>query len=97
MEDVEENFGRIALLPDVRIAAASLLESEETADRQAAYEILERLVGSAAAAPDLSEIFFLTDVGGEIFFSTEKSHEGTYRVTDDYYLETISKSEPQMH
>ena len=85
MEDVQENFSRIAALPAIRIAAASLLESEEAADRQAAYENLERLVESAAA-PDLSEIFFLTEVGGRIFFSTEKSHEGGFRVTDSYYV-----------
>ena len=87
MDDVQENFSRIAALPAIRIAAASLLESEETVDRLAAYENLERLIGSAtAAAPDLSEIFFLTEVGGRIFFSTEKSNEGEYRVTDSYYL-----------
>ena len=87
MEDVQENFSRIAALPAIRIAAASLLESEEIADRQAVYENLEHLVESAtAAAPDLGEIFFLTEVGGRVFFSTEKSHEGEYRVTDSYYL-----------
>ena len=46
------------------------------------------MVGSAAV-PDLTEIFFLTDVGGRIFFSTEKSREGAYRVTDSYYLQGL--------
>ena len=85
MEDVQENFSRIAALPAIRIAAASLLESEESADRQAAYENLDRLIESAAT-PDLSEIFILTEVGGRIFFSTEKAREGGFRVTDSYYL-----------
>ena len=88
MEDVQENFSRIAALPAIRSAAASFLESENTPDHAAAYENLERLVGSAAV-PDLTEIFFLTDVGGRIFFSTEKSREGAYRVTDSYYLQGL--------
>ena len=85
MDDVEENFGRIAALSPIRVAASSLLEDEETADRQLAYDNLEKLVESAAV-PDLSEIFFLTEVGGRIFFSTDRLHEGEYRVTDNYYL-----------
>ena len=85
MDDVEENFRRIAALSPIRVAASSLLEDEETSDRQLAYENLGRLVESAAV-PDLTEIFFLTEVGGRIFFSTDKSHEGEYRVTDNYYL-----------
>lgn len=87
LEDVQADFSRIAALPAIRITAASLLESEEAADRQVAYENLELLIENAtAAAPDLKEIFFLTEVGGRIFFSTEKSNEGEYRVTDGYYL-----------
>ena len=86
IEDMQENLGRIADLPAVQNAAASLLAAEESPDRQGAYDTLERLVQSAAAAaPDLSEFFLLTDVGGRIFFSTEQAHEGEYRVTDTYY------------
>ena len=85
MEDVQENFNRIAALSTIRIAAASLLQTEGTAAQGATYENLDRLVESAAA-PDLREIFFLTEVGGRMFFSTDKSREGEFRVTDSYYL-----------
>ncbi len=84
--EVQDNLIRIADLPAIQSAAAALLAGDGSSGSQAAYETLERLVESvAAAAPDLSEIFFLTDVGGLIVFSTEKAHEGEYRVTDTYY------------
>ena len=86
IDEVQENLGRIADLPAIQEAAAFLLAGEESPNAQETYDTLERLVESAAAAaPELSEIFFLTDVGGRIFFSTDKAHEGGYRVTDSYY------------
>ena len=86
IEEVQENLGRIADLPAIQAAAATLLAEDGTSDDRAAYDTLERLVDSvSAAAPDLIEIFFLTDVGGRIFFSTDKAHEGEFRVTDTYY------------
>ena len=93
IDDIQENFNRIAALPAIRVAGAVLLDSEETNDRETAYENLEGLVESAAAAaPDLSEIFLLSGVGGRIFFSTDKSNEGGYRVTDSYYLRGLEGS-----
>ena len=86
IEEMQENLGRIADLPAIQNAAASLLAEEGSSDRQATYDTFERLVRSAtAAAPDLREIFLLSDVGGRIFFSTDKTREGEYRVTDTYY------------
>jgi len=87
VEDQQEKIIRIAEIPAIREATEMLLDGEPgTEGYAAAYKTLEQLVDSAAAiAPNLSEIFFLTDVGGRIFFSTEKDHEGEYRVTD-YYL-----------
>ena len=86
IEEVQEDLERIADLPAIRNAAAAFLTEEASTDGVDAYDTLERLVDSvSAAAPDLSEIFFLTDVGGRIFFSTDKTHEGEFRVTDAYY------------
>ncbi len=87
VEEQQDNIIRIAEIPPIREAAEMVLSREPgTPGYRAAYNTLEQLVDSAAAiSPNLSEIFFLTDVGGRIFFSTEKEHEGEYRVTD-YYL-----------
>lgn len=35
----------------------------------------------------LAEIFILTDVGGKILLSTEKTQEGEYRVSDTYFVQ----------
>ena len=86
IEEAQENLGRIADLPPIQDAAASLLAEEASSEKMAAYDTLQRLVDSvSAASPDLIEIFFLTDVGGRIFFSTDQAHEGEFRVTDTYY------------
>jgi len=83
IEETQASLSRIAGLLSVQVAAASLLVDEGS---QADYDKLEILVDTvSAAAPDLSEILFLTEVGGRIFFSTEKALEGEYRVKNEYY------------
>ncbi len=72
------NVMRIADTPAVRDSAEKMLTHDEgTETYQRSYESLGQLVQFAAAvAPDLTEILFLTDVGGRIFFSNPESTEG---------------------
>ncbi|MDX1301250.1 adenylate/guanylate cyclase domain-containing protein [Photobacterium sp.] len=84
---------KIAGLDELRKAADSLLSKEfDSAQYQAAYlELAEVLFLStfldygSASASDLTEILLLTNVGGRVFFSTDPSHEGQYRLSDQYF------------
>jgi len=89
MGDQREAIVRIAEVPAIREAVEALLvNTEQPSTYQMAYDTLGQLVESTAATvPDLTEILFLTDEGGRIFFSTDKTHEGEYRVTDYYFTE----------
>ena len=89
LEDQENSISRIAEIPAMRNAAKTLiLNREGTQAFSSAYAGLQQLVESAATiTPELTEIFFLTDEGGRIFFSTDKTHEGEYRVSDYYFTE----------
>ncbi|MEE8157806.1 MAG: adenylate/guanylate cyclase domain-containing protein [Dehalococcoidia bacterium] len=89
LEDQENDISRIAEIAAIRDAAMILILNQEgTQSFPTAYAELKQLVESAAAiTPDLTEIFFLTDEGGRIFFSTDKTHEGEYRVSDYYFTE----------
>ncbi len=78
-----------AQLPEVQAQAKALLSHKESEpEYQAAYaHLLEYLTLIAANRPDLQEIFILTDVGGKIILSTNKSHEAEYHVKAGYFTQ----------
>ncbi len=89
---VENQLGNIMRIADtlaIRNAAETMLTHDEgTETYRIAKGTLGQLVQFASAvAPDLDEILFLTDVGGRIFYSTDKAHEGEFRVTDFYFTQ----------
>ncbi len=78
----------LAQTPVVREYAVPLLTQEET-DPQflSAYEILQNHFATILAEePDFLEILLLTDVGGQVRLSTNRAHEGEYKVTDTYFV-----------
>jgi GAF domain-containing protein/HAMP domain-containing protein len=79
----------ITQLSEVQGHAEALLTREETEpEYQAAYNFLtDYLTSIIASKTDLQEIFILTDVGGKIVLSTDKTHEGEYRVTNSYFTQ----------
>lgn len=79
----------IAQLQEVRTQAEILLTRPETDPAFIhAYQLLGQYLSSAQASrPDLQEVFILTDIGGKILLSTNKSREGEYRVRDKYFTE----------
>jgi GAF domain-containing protein/HAMP domain-containing protein len=79
----------LAQTPIVRQYSKPLLtESETSPDFLPAYKILgDYLTAVLAEEPDFLEIFILTDVGGKVVLSTNKTHEGEYNVTSTYFTE----------
>jgi GAF domain-containing protein/HAMP domain-containing protein len=77
----------ISQLSEVRDQVEILLSHEPTEpEYQEAYASLSKyLLFIVATKPDLQEIFILTDVGGKIIVSTDKAHEGEYRVTSSFF------------
>jgi GAF domain-containing protein/HAMP domain-containing protein len=77
----------ISQLSEVRDQVQILLSYEPTEpEYQEAYVSLSKyLLFIVATKPDLQEIFILTDVGGKIVVSTDKAHEGEYRVTSSFF------------
>ncbi len=41
----------------------------------------------STAATDITELLLLSQVGGEVFFSTNLDHEGDYRLSDNFFIE----------
>jgi len=85
---MKRNTRLLAQAPIVREYAGSLLTREET-DPQflSAYEILQNhFTTILAEEPDFLEILLLTDVGGQVRLSTNREHEGEYKVTDTYFV-----------
>lgn len=78
----------LAQAPVVREYAVPLLMQEETAPQLLpAYEILQNYFAVILAEePDFLEILLLTDVGGQVRLSTNREHEGEYKVTDTYFV-----------
>ena len=89
VEHQRQDLVLLASSPTVRTLAASLLQpATPTSGTQAAYARLQdHLAATLAIKPDLKEIFILTDVGGRIVLSTDQSHEGIYRVRDNFFIE----------
>ncbi len=77
----------LAQSPEVRAQAQALLgPAESEAAFQAAYDFLaQHLTATMDVRTDMEEIFILTDIGGRVVLSTNKTQEGQYRVTDQYF------------
>jgi GAF domain-containing protein/HAMP domain-containing protein len=87
IDDQRQDLLFISQLPEVRDQVEILLSHEPTEpEYQEAYASLSKsLLFIVATKPDLQEIFILTDVGGKIVVSTDKAHEGEYRVTSSFF------------
>jgi GAF domain-containing protein/HAMP domain-containing protein len=87
IDDQRQDLLFISQLPEVRDQVEILLSHEPTEpEYQGAYASLSKsLLFIVATKPDLQEIFILTDVGGKIVVSTDKAHEGEYRVTSSFF------------
>jgi signal transduction histidine kinase/DNA-binding NarL/FixJ family response regulator len=86
VDDQRQEVLFIASLPEVR-SQAELILSDKGPDPSAYAFLADYLASVIASKPALQEIFILTDVGGQIILSTDKSHEGAYRVSDNYFTQ----------
>ncbi len=79
----------LATLPEVsNLAEAVLAEAAPEARRRAAEDRLREFFAAVLShKPDLEEILLLADTGGRIAVSTERDHEGQYRVSDSFFTE----------
>ncbi|MBA3532642.1 MAG: EAL domain-containing protein [Ardenticatenales bacterium] len=79
----------IARRPEVRDPIRVMLSHPKDGPTyETAYaELSSYLTSIVASRPDLGEITILDNEGGQILISTDKSHEGQYRVRDSYFVE----------
>ena len=89
VDDEVRSVVLIAGLPEVRMQVRTLItQSEADPSYMEAHSALASYLGAlAGSAPELQEVFVLSDVGGKIMVSTDASHEGQYRVTDRYFTQ----------
>ena len=87
--DQRQDVLLIAALPEVRTQAEVLLShAESEPEYQSAYALLSDYMAAVAARKlDLQEIFILTDVGGKVILSTDKTHEGEYHTDASYFTQ----------
>ncbi len=88
VQDQQQSLLLISALPDLR-AQTALLTLHEATDPSIplAYQALSaQLVLLAQNNPNVQELFILHPTEGKIIVSSQKSHEGQYRVNDAYYL-----------
>jgi diguanylate cyclase (GGDEF)-like protein/PAS domain S-box-containing protein len=79
----------LAQLPALRAQVGLLLQARPGSppERDARERLAETLAVLAGGRPDLRETFALTDEGGLVAASTERRHEGQYRVDAVYFRE----------
>ncbi|MFP4393696.1 MAG: GAF domain-containing protein [Anaerolineales bacterium] len=90
-----EDVRFVAALPIVPEQLAVLIQREPSDAEglaaeayQSAYDVLTAYLNAALAQkPDFNEIEILSDVGGRVLVSTNKTQEGEYRVADQYYIQ----------
>ncbi|MBN2149093.1 MAG: PAS domain S-box protein [Anaerolineales bacterium] len=89
VDDQRQNVILISGLQDVQIATEILLRYEpQDLEYLEAYTLLSNLLeDSVALKPDWREAFILADESGEILISTDKTHEGDFRIEDRYYTQ----------
>ena len=91
----EEDVQFLASLPEVGEQLAVLIERDPSDAEsfaaeayQSAYDRLTAYLNAALSQkPDFREIAILSDVGGRVLVSTNKTQEGEYRVADQYYVQ----------
>ncbi|MFQ5616806.1 MAG: GAF domain-containing protein, partial [Anaerolineales bacterium] len=75
-------------LSKIQSHAQTLLYAEDESEYQAAYNTLKTNLENVLAIEEaFQEIFILSDIGGQVIFSTDKTQEGEYRVTDGYFTQ----------
>lgn len=88
LQDQQQQVLLISALPEVRTQTAILTQREASDPAyQAAYAALSQQVMLLTLNnPNIQELFILHPVGGKVLVSSQKSHEGEYRVNDRYYV-----------
>ncbi len=87
VNDQLQTFFLFSQYPLIRLRTAVLLNQEESEpEYQAAYATLSEIMSLAEDKPEWQELFILSDKA-EILLSTEKSHEGDYRILDRYFTD----------
>ncbi len=89
VESQRRDVVHLASLPELRAQVATLLDGGASEPRrEAAYGALQQLFTSTISIkPGLLEIFILGEAGGRIVLSTNRDHEGEYRVRDSFFVE----------
>lgn len=79
----------LSQLPVVIEYTQNLVEYDESSmSYQATHGRLTDFFGSVLMSkPNLQEIFIMTDVGGKVILSTDKTHENTYHVKDAFFTQ----------
>lgn len=89
-EDKQRDFLQTTQMPDVQSNLEILLNSEDGAEKQKAYRLLEGyLARTNQIKPSLREIFIL-DRSNKIVLSTNKEREGEYEILANItYVESV--------
>jgi signal transduction histidine kinase len=81
-----EEVVHLASLPEIQALAATLLAGGGGNDGGSAEHRLRRILESTLEIhQSLQEILLLSAVGGRIVLSTDREHEGQYRVRDSFF------------
>jgi PAS domain S-box-containing protein len=82
--DVESIAGADHLRKPLRVFMSSGKDTDEVVD--AYVSMAETLTWFRDSEEDIQEVFLLTMEEGRIFLSTDKAHEGDYRINDGYFI-----------
>ncbi|MDF1526443.1 MAG: histidine kinase dimerization/phosphoacceptor domain -containing protein [bacterium] len=85
--DVENIAGAESLRRPLRAFMLGIRGADEVAE---AYDSMSKtLAWFKGGNEDIREVFLLTRDGGRVFLSTEKTHEGDYRINDGYFIKGL--------
>ena len=89
VDDQVKEVQVLASSPIIRVNAAIVVRSEPgSAEFTGAYETLSTYLPSIVLNKStLNEIFILSNDGGEIIYSTNRSRQGQFRVSDRYFTQ----------
>lgn len=87
--DQRDNLLFIVHSPEMHVQTKELFKyGENSSEYKEAYSFLSAYLNSIVINnTNIEEILILTDKGGRIILSTNKTHEGQYRVKDRYFKE----------
>ena len=88
--DVEGIAGAEYLRRPLRVFMSSGENSDDIVD--AYVSLSETLAWFKGSEEDIQEVFLLTRDEGRVFLSTEKSHEGDYRINDGYFIHGLEST-----